>query len=192
MKRFIIFVAAVAMLACGLNAGAQGRNEINVFMGGLNGTYAALEDGGVYHNDLYSLYEPEYSIECFPTFTVDFNHKLLKWLGIGIQTNYTYLSGTSSYRTGNPAVTKIDQRVVSVLPQAKFYIPSPRHFRLYGKAGAGVNLSFGKAIAGKQVSFAWDVVPIGCEWGGQTVYGTAEICVGNVIAGGRIGIGFRF
>lgn len=185
-------MAALAISAGGIKAGAQGLNEINVFLGGLNGTYAALEDGGASHTDLYSLYEPEYSIACNPTLTVDFNHKLLKWLGVGVQTNYTTLSGTVRYRTGNSAVTKVSQRVVSILPQAKFYIPSPRHFRLYGKAGAGVNLNFGKAIAGSPVNFAWDIVPIGCEWGGQRVYGTAEICLGNVITGGRIGIGFRF
>ena len=44
----------------------------------------------------------------------------------------------------------------------------------------------------RPVEFAWDVVPIGAEWGGRRFYGNAEFCCGSVIQGGRIGIGFRF
>ena len=193
MKRIYVIMAAVALLACGLKAGAQGRNEINLYIGGLNGTYTALEDAGkVNRKDLYSLYEPSYTVRCNPTVTLDYNFRILKWLGAGFQANYTTLTGTVSYKMGSSGSGQLNQTVVSLVPQAKFYIPSPRHFRLYGKAGAGVNLNFGYKIIGDPVEFAWNIVPIGCEWGGQVVYGTAEICVGNVVNGGKIGIGFRF
>ena len=43
-----------------------------------------------------------------------------------------------------------------------------------------------------RVRFAWDITPIGFEWGGNTVFGMAELCVGNVLMGGRVGVGFRF
>ena len=193
MKRYIFIVAAAAMMAIGLKAGAQGRNEFNLFIGGLNGTYVALEDASkTSRHDLYSMYEPAYSIHCDPTVTLDYNHRLLKWLGVGIQTDYSYIYGSYKYAVGTRGENLVKQRILSLLPQAKFYIPSPRHFRLYGKVGAGININFGEAIISDPVTFAWEVVPIGFEWGGQVVYGTAEVCIGNVITGGRIGIGFRF
>ena len=193
MKRFYVFVASVAILSCGLDAGAQGRNEINFFIGGLNGTYVALDGADkTTYNDLYSLYEPQYRIQCNPSWTLDYNFRILKWLGAGFQANYSSLSGTAQYKTGSKGTIQTRQEIVSLLPQAKFYIPSPRHFRLYGKVAAGININWGRNIIGNPVDFAWEVSPIGAEWGGQVVYGTMEICVGNVITGGRIGIGFRF
>ena len=193
MKRYLIIVATVALMAMSLKAGAQGRNEFNLFIGGLNGTYTSLDNvGKTVRTDLYSMYEPAYSIHCDPAVTLDYNHKLLNWLGVGVQGNYSYLYGSYKYNVGTRGETQVKQRIISILPQAKFYIPSPRHFRLYGKVGAGVNINFGTSIISDPVSFAWDIVPIGFEWGGQVVYGTAEICVGNVITGGRIGLGFRF
>ena len=65
-------------------------------------------------------------------------------------------------------------------------------FRLYAKVAVGMMLNIGHYYTQDPVVFAWDVVPIGCEWGGQRVYGTAELAYGSVIKGGRIGIGFRF
>ena len=82
--------------------------------------------------------------------------------------------------------------MLAFLPQVKFFIPSPRHFRLYAKAAAGINLNIGDTIVGEPLSFAWDIVPIGFEWGGQFIFGIAEVSLGNVITGVRIGVGFRF
>ena len=194
MKRILIFIAALALSAGSISAAAQGKNEVNVYMGFMNATYTTLErsssDYG--HSDLYSIYEPYYDITSGPSVTVDFNHRLLSWLGVGVQANFSHMSGEKNYRIGNAPAQEFWQNMVAVLPQAKFYIPSTRHFRLYAKVAAGINFNIGETTFGQPVSFAWDIAPIGFEWGGQVIYGTAELCVGNVISGARIGVGYRF
>lgn len=194
MKKILIFIAAVAFTASSFSAGAQGRNDINLYMGFMNATYNSLDksSNSSSHKDLYSIYEPYYTINSGPSITLDYNRRMLSWMSVGVQSNYSYISGIKKYKIGNAPKKEFSQYMFAVLPQVKFFIPSPRHFRLYAKAGAGVNINLGDSVFGEPLTFAWDVVPIGCEWGGQFVYGTAEVCLGNVIMGARIGIGFRF
>lgn len=194
MKKLLIFIAAAILTAGSFSAGAQGRTDVNLYMGFMNATYTSLDQAGdrQSHRDLYSIYEPYYTVTCGPSLTLDVNRRLLPWLGAGLQANYSYMSGEKNYKIGNAPGSRFSQTMLAFLPQVKFFIPSPRHFRLYAKAAAGINLNIGDTIVGEPVAFAWDIVPIGFEWGGQFIYGTAEICAGNVINGARIGIGFRF
>ena len=142
--------------------------------------------------DLYGLYESKVRyIESGPGLTLDYNYAILNWLVVGGQFNYhrvswdqySLVSGNSFNNTKNK---------FAILPQVKFRIPSFKHFRLYAKVAAGMTLNIGHYYTNDPVVFAWEVVPLGCEWGGQRVYGTAEVAYGSVIKGGRIGIGFRF
>lgn len=186
-----VFLLLVGALLCSA-LWAQGPHHVNVYLGGYNGEYlAARIDADA--SDLYNLYEPHYKYECGPTFTVEYTYSLLSWLQVGAQTNVGEVSVTpwrnlDGYKA-EPKQTKVG---VSLLPEAKLCIPSPRHFRLYGKVAAGMTVNFGQYTKWSPVQFAWDLVPIGCEWAGQRVYGTAELCYGSIIRGGRIGIGFRF
>ena len=187
-------MAAVAVTAGSFSAGAQGKNDASLHMGFMNAVYTSIGQSrsNSTHQDLYSIYEPYYTLESGPSVTLDYNRRLLSWLGVGIQANHSFISGTKKYNIGNAPRQEFSQHMLAFLPQVKFYIPSPRHFRLYAKAAAGININIGETIFGEPLSFAWDIVPIGFEWGGQFVYGTAEICAGNVINGARIGVGFRF
>lgn len=194
MKKLLIFISAAILTAGSFGAKAQGRTDINLYMGFMNATYTSLDNaGGRYsHRDLYSIYEPHYTVHSGPSYTLDVNRRIFPWLGAGLQANYSYMSGTKMYNIGNAPKREFRQTMLAFLPQVKFFIPSPRHFRLYAKAAAGIGLNLGETIVGTPVDFAWDIVPIGVEWGGQFIYGTAEFCAGNVITGARIGIGFRF
>lgn len=194
MKKILIFMAAAILTAGSFSAKAQGRTDINLYMGFMNATYTSLDNaGGRYsHRDLYSIYEPYYTVHSGPSYTLDVNRRIFPWLGAGLQANYSYMSGTKMYNIGNAPKREFRQTMLAFLPQVKFFIPSPRHFRLYAKAAAGIGLNLGETIVGTPVDFAWDIVPIGVEWGGQFIYGTAEVSLGNVITGVRIGIGFRF
>lgn len=194
MKKLLIFISAAILTAGSFGAKAQGRTDINLYMGFMNATYTSLDNaGGRYsHRDLYSIYEPYYTVHSGPSYTLDVNRRIFPWLGAGLQANYSYMSGTKMYNIGNAPKREFRQTMLAFLPQVKFFIPSPRHFRLYAKAAAGIGLNLGETIVGTPVDFAWDIVPIGVEWGGQFIYGTAEFCAGNVITGARIGIGFRF
>lgn len=193
MKKFLIFIYAAILTAGSFSARAQGRTDINLYMGFMNATYTSLDQTrGTSHKDLYSIYEPYYTVNSGPSLTLDVNRRLLPWLGAGLQAGYSYMSGEKNYKIGNAPRRSFSQTMLDFLPQVKFFIPSPRHFRLYAKAAAGIHLNLGETIVGEPVAFAWDIVPIGFEWGGQFIYGTAEVCAGNVITGARIGIGFRF
>ena len=187
-------MAAAILTAGSFSAKAQGRTDVNLYMGFMNATYNSLDQAASRntHRDLYSIYEPHYTVTSGPSFTLDANRRLLPWLGVGIQGNYSSMKGTKKYNIGNIPKREFSQTMLAFLPQVKFFIPSPRHFRLYAKAAAGINLNIGETIVGMPIDFAWDIVPIGFEWGGQIVYGTAEVSLGNVITGVRIGIGFRF
>lgn len=187
-------MAAMAVTAASFVAGAQGKNDINLYMGFMNATFTSLDNQRTNssRSDLYAIYEPHYTLTCGPSLTLDYNRRILPWLGAGLQADYSLMQGTMSYNIGNAPMRRFNQNMLAIMPQVKFYIPSPAHFRLYAKAAAGINLNIGQNIIGGPVNFAWDIVPIGFEWGGQVVYGTAEVCAGNVILGARIGIGFRF
>ena len=193
MKKFLIFISDAILTAGSFSARAQGRTDINLYMGFMNATYTSLDQTrGTSHKDLYSIYEPYYTVNSGPSLTLDVNRRLLPWLGVGIQGNYSYMSGVKKYNIGNAPKREFSQTMLAFLPQVKFFIPSPRHFRLYAKAAAGINLNIGDTIVGEPLSFAWDIVPIGFEWGGQFIFGIAEVSLGNVITGVRIGVGFRF
>lgn len=193
MKKLLTLIAAAAVSASSFLAAAQGRNEINLYIGGVNSTYASLDrNSGNAHRDLYSIYEPSYTITCGPTWSLDYCHRFNSWLGIGFQADYASMSGSKSYRIGSISNSSLNLDIISVLPQAKFYIPSPRHFRMYTKAAFGANFNVGNAGINDPVTYAWEVSPFGFEWGGQVVYGQAELCFGNVLVGAKIGIGYRF
>ena len=180
---------------------AQGKHEIDVFVGGFQSDFIALQtdgyEGGTLlgrtaaSGDLYDLYEPHYSAVSGPVLTLNYHYILHPVFRVGAQLSYGGMIGKKWYRLGSRQQEKYNLHSVAVLPEVKVCIPGMRYFRIYGKAGLGIKLNFGSyEIA--PVQFAWEVVPVGAEWGGQRVFGHAELCYGSVIRGGRIGLGFRF
>lgn len=199
MKKAILLFFAV-LSAVSLQA--QRKHEVNAFIGGYYSEYAKMGDPGWpvkmpvkmsedSSNDLWDLYEPHYSLKSGPVLTVDYHYILNSFLRVGGQVSYGSLSGKRWYKLGNRPEETIDHSALSVLPELKACIPGSSHFRLYGKAAAGLQYRSG-SLAAHPLGFAWEIVPIGAEWGGHRVYGNAEACWGSVIRGGRIGIGFSF
>ena len=185
MKKLLISLS-VLMGICGTAVAQDHPHEINLYIGGFNSQFLSYNVVQDYSTDLYALYEPQTAITTGPVLTLDYNYAVLNWVSVGLQFHYNYLNVNS--------MTRIDYRyehyktdMFSFLPEVKLRIPSSAHFRLYGKVAAGVSIAseFG-------TRFAYDLVPIGCEWAGKRVYGTAEVVYGSIIKGGRIGIGFRF
>ena len=195
MKQFSALLATlVACMLFSLPSGAQGRHEINLYMSGACSEYLELNTPRDYTMDLYGLYETQVQyIQSGPGLTLEYNYALLNWLVLGGQFNYHRVMWDQYSKVGgNHANYTNTKNKVALLPQAKFRIPGMKRFRLYAKVAVGMMLNIGHYYTQDPVVFAWDVVPIGCEWGGQRVYGTAELAYGSVIKGGRIGIGFRF
>ncbi len=187
MKRIPALVATLAAcLLFSLPSGAQGKHEINAYIGGFNSQYVSANVNQNNDTDLYGMYEPHYRYTSGPVLTLEYNYALLSWLSVCAQFDYGKVSGTE-WRRADYTTTHFARESFSLLPGVKLRIPSAKHFRLYGKASIGIRYTNNNTFG-----FAYDLVPLGCEWGGQRVYGTAEGVFGNVIKGGRIGIGVRF
>lgn len=185
MKKLFISLF-VLMGLCGTALAQNHPHEINLYIGGFNSQFLSYNVVQDYSTDLYALYEPQTAITTGPVLTLDYNYAVLNWMSVGLQFHYNYLNVNS--------MTRIDYHyecyktdMFSFLPEVKLRIPSSAHFRLYGKVAAGVSIA-----SQYGTRFAYDLVPIGCEWAGKRVYGTAEVVYGSIIKGGRIGIGFRF
>ncbi|MBR1569992.1 MAG: hypothetical protein IJ651_04615 [Bacteroidales bacterium] len=208
MKKLLFLTAfALAAALAGPDLSAQGgKHEINVFLGGYKAEFMQGDEArgyygdllfdatdNIHYGDLADLYEPHYSINSSPVLTVNYHYILKKWLRVGAQLNWASFSGKYWYELSSRPAESFSQQMVSLLPQVKFCIPGARHFRLYGKVAGGMQFNFGSLYdKSRPVEFAWDLVPLGAEWGGQRFYGNAELCYGSIIQGGRIGIGFRF
>jgi len=185
-----LFTVLILLLAGLYALQAQGRHEINLYIGGFNGEYADMETSEEQYLGLSYLYEPQYRVTSGPSLTLDYHFALNKFVKVGAQFDYAKLSGhTYTHISGQQK--DFEQNLFYILPQAKIRVPSPKGFRPYGKIAAGVQIN-SVYSEGHPVKFAWEVVPIGFEWGGQVVYGVAECCLGSVILGGRLGIGCRF
>lgn len=177
------------------NLGAQGRHEINLSFGAVSGEFTRLDVSNDNYNDLCGLYEPHYNVSDGPVLTLDYHFKLNSVVHLGAEFDYSNLSGYTWYRIGGQQRRQFRTDVFTLMPQVKLRIPGAAHFRLYGKAAAGVQFvstNLAERKGETPVRFAWDITPIGFEWGGNFVYGMFETCVGNVIMGARIGVGFRF
>lgn len=185
MKKLLIVLSALALLG-GTAAAQDHPHELNLYLGGFNSQFLGYNVNIDYSTDLYALYEPQTSVSTGPVLTLDYNYSIMKWLSVGAQFHYNHLKVRTVERIDN-SYEYHSRDMFSFLPEVKLRIPSPAHFRLYGKAAIGV--SFAPHFATR---FAYDLVPIGCEWAGQRVYGTAELVYGSLVKGGRIGIGFRF
>lgn len=203
MRKFLLILLCLSCCAGALHA--QGRHEINAFLGGYKAEFLQADNtdffGFVFGNldfevthsgDLADLYEPHYFIQSSPVLTLCYHYSINSWLRVGAQADLSYLSGKITYNMGNRPRTQFKQTMLDLLPEAKFMIPGSRHFRLYGKVAAGVQMNMGTLMSSSPVEFAWEIAPIGAEWGGQRFYGNAEFCWGNVLRGIRIGMGVRF
>lgn len=185
MKKLLISLFVLVGI-CGSAAAQNHPHELNLYVGGFNSQFVNYNYNLDYSSDLYALYEPQTSITTGPVITLDYNYAVLNWLSVGLQLHYNYLNVNTMTRI-DYSYHHYKSDMFSFLPEVKLRIPSSAHFRLYGRAAVGV--SFASQYGTR---FAYDLVPIGCEWAGQRVYGTAEAVFGSVIKGGRIGIGFRF
>lgn len=187
-------MAALALLSLG--ALAQGRHEFNLMLGGYKSEFIEMEpNADIVRGDLFDIYETHYHVDSGPCFTLDYKFALNSVIKVGAQFNWGEVDGYTWYRMGTRKGEEFRMDMLSLLPQVKFcIIPNSRHFRPYAKLAAGVQYTMNTkgAVSTAPVKFAWEVVPIGAEWGGQVIYGTAEFCYGTIVKGARIGIGYRF
>ena len=196
MKRILLLVL-LPLIA--LSARAQGRHEFSVFLGGPATEVSENQSHYTYSApELYTMYEPQTYVGGGVNFGVDYTYTLFKWLKVGVQVDisevefrsyYPQINGSSIYRSLPDEINNL--WTAGILPEAKFFFLTTRFVKLYGKTAAGVKFALSK-VNGSPVAFAYEIVPIGIQLGGQKVYFTSEIPLGSEVMGIRLGCGFRF
>ena len=91
---------------------------------------------------------------------------------------------------GDGVVEVTSQRLYTVMPVVLFVALDKRHIKIYGKVAAGGQLSIG-TFEPMKIRPAFQLVPIGLQWGGEKVFALAELGFCNVYTG-RIGVGIRW
>ena len=190
MKKLFILLLCLALGAVQMQA-QERRHQIEAYIGGASTEFYDLNIGESNRSDLYSLYEAQESATSEPVLTLNYTYSLSKWFRLGVQMDYAYMAGRSWYRLGNKPGSTFKKHMFFALPQLQVMVPGLKHLRPYARAAAGIQVNAGE-YKGAPVKFAYDIVPIGIEWGGQRVYGTAEVSLGSVLMGARLGLGFRF
>lgn len=191
MKKILLFLLPLIALT----ANAQGRHEVSAFLGGPVTEFSSYSNSSSFSQiDLYSIYEPRYVTDSGVNFGIDYTYTLKNWLKLGVQADMSIITmRVYAPEVEGPFVDygKHSFYSASLFPVAKFFCLNKRIVKLYGKVGAGISFAFSD-VKESRIAFAYEIVPIGIQLGGQRVYCTSEFVTGSEIVGFRIGCGFRF
>ena len=174
-------------------AGAQGRHELQVSLSGPESGYLGMgPDTRRYGLNLADLYEPSEWLNPGTGLSLDYVYAFRNWLKPGIGLNWGMIWGyrAPARATGSWDRDEFARNRLTLLPQVSLFALDKPHFKLYGKLAAGGTLSIG-TDNGTHLLPAWEVIPLGIQWGGQKIFGLAEIGYGNVYIF-RIGLGRRW
>ena len=191
MKKILLLLLPLIAMT----ANAQGRHEVSVFLGGPVTEFSSYSNNRSFNQiDLYSIYEPRYVTDSGVNFGIDYTYTLKNWLKLGVQADMSiFTMRVYAPEVEGPFVEYGNHSfyTASLLPVAKFFCLNKRIVKLYGKVGAGISFAFSN-VKESRVAFAYEIVPIGIQLGGQRIYCTSEFVTGTEIVGFRIGCGFRF
>lgn len=191
MKR--ILLACLMLLFAGA-AWAQGPHEVHLSFSGPAGgnTYDTYSTSYGWGADLYSLYEPGIRVQGGPVYSLGYTYSLRSWLRVGAEASLgvLWVDQRQARAWGNNEYDSTWERLYTVMPLVHLVALDRPHFKIYGKIAAGVRLSDGKYI-GTKFFPALAVMPLGLQWGGERVFGLAELGFGNIYHA-RIGVGFRW
>lgn len=193
MKKLILCISLLA--AAGGMLRAQGRHEVHLSISGpaggdvYEGRYGSLYNWGW---DLCSLYEPGERVDVGPVFSLGYTYSPRGWLRVGAEASlgFIWADKAQARAWGKGEVISSWQRLYTVMPLVHFVALDKPHFKVYGKLAAGGQLSVGN-FEGTKFRPAFEVVPLGLQWGGERIFGLAELGYGNVYIG-RLGIGIRW
>ena len=174
---------------------AQSPHEVHLSVSGPAVGYVYCGDFGSPYNwgtDLSSMYEPGERVDAGPGYSIGYTYALRRWLRPGIEASMSILwaDRTQPRAWGNDNVERFSQQYFAVMPLVHFVMLDSAHFKYYGKLAAGGQLSMGD-FEKTTLRPAWQIVPVGLQWGGEKVFGLAEMGYGNVYLV-RFGVGIRW
>lgn len=116
--------------------------------------------------------------------SIDIARKLNRWFAAGADLSWSRLSGT-----GDDGLKHI-MDMYAIMPNVTMNYLTRENVTLYGKLEAGIGV-INFECSDPSLFFAAQASPIGVTFG-HSVYGFAELSVGTLYQGGKIGFGFRF
>ena len=133
-------------------------------------------------------------IHCSGLYTAEVGFKLKSWFTLGIQ-----VSGASFWADSMNSQERIKGTALYLLPTARFTYVRSDLIKMYSGVGFGLGMQNGfsaeqsvyAGIGGADLDAAFQVVPVGIQMG-RDLYGIAELSLGTVNMGLRLGIGYRF
>ncbi len=192
MKKILYIFSLLCTVALGANAQdyETPSNEISVSWGlGSGPMIADAFASGLTGSTEYGMQTGNISAQ--------FMHNLNKTIGIGVTASF---EGLSAKKT-DEMTEDLSNNYITIMPTARAYWFRKSMFGMYSRAAAGVtfnsfdylNAKDGKTVkdSESEVSFAWQVSPVGIEIGSNKVSGFLEGGFGYqglVIAGVRIGL----
>lgn len=196
--------AAILAVALGSAALAQetfDRHEVNVSIGGSPWSFAIEPETYFPGYETWStvklsdVYEDQFvDMSYMPVITAEYGYRLRRWLQVGLQVDWC--AGYATRYKPSSGASLGERRVseVQLLPFVKLFAVNNPHFKLYGGGGAGLRTGFGSDCGDGYFKAApsFEIVPLGLQWGGELIFAFAEIGLGTVICGGRVGMGVRF
>ena len=175
---------------------AQGPHELRIGISGpAAGTRHVFDFASRFFyagTDLYCLYEESLQLDSAPVFSVDYSYTLKGWLRPGLEFSLGFMRVNSIPPRAFPdrEIQSCSQQYYSLLPFVNLMALDEPHFKIYGKIGVGGQLTAGE-WKGKSFYPAWQIAPLGLQWGGERIFGFFELGFGDVYIA-RGGVGFRW
>ena len=160
------------------------QHEVSLEYGYVTAPEFALVFAGIF-GTLFTLGTSSLSeIKCTGELSGQYYHRLgEKWM-VGCAGGYEHASLSFEDSEGNVKPATVNGHFMSLLPSAKLYWSSRKHFAMYTKAQAGATMTVmpdddehSQADLDWYISF--NLVPAGMEFGGESLRGFVELGFGT-------------
>ena len=170
------------------------KNEFSITYGQITVPQAAYVLGGVF-GSMFSLGHFSFENAHFIGGAgVEYVHYVNDWLGFGGAVLCDYMTATAMNVDSEGKKTpngKFNLGIVSAMPLVKFAWLNREHVGLYSKLAAGAGFTFTNQSEDTKdnFAFAFQVTPIGMDFGGESFRGFAELGLGMQ---GLVNVGIRW
>ena len=190
MKKLIALFMCFVVLSSAFAKNDKDRNEFSITYGQFTVPQFAYVMGGVFGAMFTAGHFSFENPKMVGAAGVEYVHYVNGWLGFGGAAMCDYMTATALSVSSDGTKTpngKFQLGVVSVMPVVKFAWLNRAHVGLYSKLAAGAGLFFANGSDSEEnVSVAFQVTPVGVDFGGERFRGFVEAGVGwqGIVSGG--------
>ena len=194
MKKLVALLLCLIVVCPVFAKNDTDKNEFSITYGQITVPQAAYVLGGVF-GAMFSLGHFSFENAHFVGGAgVEYVHYVNDWLGFGGAGLCDYMTATAMNVDSEGKKTpngKFQLGVVSVMPVVKFAWLNRAHVGLYSKLAAGAGFTFTNQSEDTKdnFAFAFQVTPIGMDFGGESFRGFAELGLGMQ---GLVNVGIRW